>query len=149
MADGAGIPLYTGQHLRGVDASYRVVLPARWRGSRAPVDFVGLPWPVTAPNYLLFLRTDRWQEMIRRVSDDPFDLASATAMQRILGSRAFPAPIDARGRLRLPEQAAREIGIEQEALLIGRLDKFEIWSPSRFWDQTQKCDSVVRAALDL
>jgi DNA-binding transcriptional regulator/RsmH inhibitor MraZ len=40
--------------------------------------------------------------------------------------------MDTYGRLPLPEEAAKGLGIESEAMLVGRMNKFEVWSPSRY-----------------
>jgi MraZ protein len=42
------------------------------------------------------------------------------------------APLDKAGRICLPEAMAKAAGIGEQAVLVGLLDRFEIWSPERY-----------------
>ena len=58
--------------------------------------------------------------------------ASPVSRSRLIGSSTFTRSLDSYGRLPLPEEAAKGLGIESEALLVGRMNKFEVWSPARY-----------------
>ena len=45
--------------------------------------------------------------------------------------------LDKVGRLCLPEELANVAGIKQEAVLVGRLNKFEIWATDRLTKPTR------------
>ena len=55
--------------------------------------------------------------------------------------------LDKVGRLCLPEELAKVAAIKQEAVLVGRLNKFEIWSPDRFEETNQGSEAVAAAAI--
>jgi DNA-binding transcriptional regulator/RsmH inhibitor MraZ len=42
----------------------------------------------------------------------------------------------------LPEKLATDAGIGEEAVLVGLLDRFEIWSPARY-EQVKASDAVM------
>jgi MraZ protein len=48
---------------------------------------------------------------------------------------------DKAGRICLPEDMARAAAIKDEALLVGLLDRFEIWNPDRYQD-VEAADAV-------
>jgi DNA-binding transcriptional regulator/RsmH inhibitor MraZ len=56
----------------------------------------------------------------------------AAMVERLISSSTFMKALDSYGRLPLPEEAAKSLVIESEAMLVGRLNKFEVWNPSRF-----------------
>ena len=51
--------------------------------------------------------------------------------------------VDKSGRICLPEEMANAAGIKDEAVLVGLLDRFEIWNPERY--QKVKASDAVMA----
>jgi MraZ protein len=122
---------YLGQHLRGVDHG-RVILPVDWRPDHSAKDFMVLLWPVTTREYLLVLPPSRWEVIQRNLEGLSLTDDQAAVVERLISSSTFMRSVDSYGRLPLPEEAAKTLGIESEAMLVGRLNKFEVWNPSRF-----------------
>ena len=50
--------------------------------------------------------------------------------------------VDKAGRICLPEEMARAAGIKNEAMLVGLLDRFEIWNPDRY-ENVKAADAVL------
>jgi DNA-binding transcriptional regulator/RsmH inhibitor MraZ len=50
--------------------------------------------------------------------------------------------LDKAGRIVIPEEMAQAAGIVDEAVLVGLLDRFEIWSPAS-WEKVQNSDAVM------
>lgn len=126
-----GTMAYLGQHLRGVDHG-RIILPTEWRAKGAPTEFMIIVWPVLAPEYLLVLPPSRWEVIQRNLENLSLTDEQAALVERLMGSRTFKKSLDRYGRLPLPEGPSRALGIESEAMLVGRMNKFEVWNPSRF-----------------
>ncbi len=124
-------PRFFGQHLRGVDNG-RVILPADWRADGSSREFMVIVWPVTSREFLLVLPPSRWEVMVRNLQGLSLTDEQAALVERLIGSSTSVGSLDKYGRLPLPEDAAKAMGIENEAMLVGRMDKFEIWSPARF-----------------
>ena len=122
---------YLGKHSRGVDKSRRVMLPAEWRAEDGPTDFMVLLWPARNPEYLLVLPPARWARVLESLGTASLTNDSAAALERFISSNSYSKSLDSYGRLPLPDEAARAVGIEGDAVLLGRFDKFEIWSPDR------------------
>jgi MraZ protein len=64
-------------------------------------------------------------------------------LKRFIGSESVQAPVDKAGRICLPEEMAEAAGITDQAVLVGLLDRFEIWSPDRYLKV--KADDAVMA----
>jgi MraZ protein len=63
-------------------------------------------------------------------------------LKRFIGSESVQVAVDKAGRIVLPEEMATAAGIKDEAVLVGLLDRFEIWNPARY-DKVRASDAVM------
>ena len=63
-------------------------------------------------------------------------------LKRFIGSESVQLTVDKGGRICLPEGMKNAAGIKDEAVLVGLLDRFEIWSPVRY-ENVKAADAVV------
>jgi DNA-binding transcriptional regulator/RsmH inhibitor MraZ len=52
-------------------------------------------------------------------------------LKRSIGSSSAQAKLDSVGRITIPDDMAEAADITNEAVLVGMVDRFEIWSPKR------------------
>jgi DNA-binding transcriptional regulator/RsmH inhibitor MraZ len=57
--------------------------------------------------------------------------------------------LDAAGRLSIPEDMAVEADISTQAVLVGLLDRFEIWSPARYAEAQAQDKTIWKQALEM
>jgi division/cell wall cluster transcriptional repressor MraZ len=55
------------------------------------------------------------------------------ALTRLLASRAADCEIDVQGRILLPPSLRHAAGLGRDAVVVGVLNRFEVWSPES-WD---------------
>jgi MraZ protein len=55
------------------------------------------------------------------------------AVTRLLASRAADCVLDVQGRILLPPALRAAVSLEREAVVVGVLDRFEVWAPAS-WD---------------
>jgi len=91
-----------------------------------------LVWPVTSGEYLLVLPPSRWEVLQKNLEGLSLTDDQAATVERLIGASTSVRSLDSYGRLPLPEEAAKKLGIEGEATLIGRMNKFEVWNPARY-----------------
>jgi len=72
--------------------------------------------------------------------------ATKPILKRIIGSGSEQVTLDKAGRLCLPEAMAAAADIRKEAVLLGALDRIEIWSPERY-EKVQMADAVMAAEV--
>jgi division/cell wall cluster transcriptional repressor MraZ len=130
----------------GIDDSRRVMLPAKWRPKDPGLVFRVLPWPVNVEECLLVLPPERWDVMMQKLKMNRMQDRRVAALERVLGGTSAALTLDKVGRLCLPENLAKAAALEKEAVFVGRLDKFEIWSPARHKDSTIQ-DKILAASV--
>ena len=106
------------------------MLPAKWRPRDADTKFTIIPWPIGAEDRLLVLPPDRWREMLAKLKTRSLSDPRIEALEQEIAENAAQVTPDKVGRIGLLEEHARAVKISDEAELVGRLDKFEIWQPA-------------------
>jgi MraZ protein len=79
---------------------------------------------------------------MREVDAMPNSDPSKVVLKRFIGSGSVQVTLDKGGRICLPDKMAKEAGIENEAVLVGLLDRFEIWSPARY-EHVKASDAIM------
>ena len=70
------------------------------------------------------------------------DDGKKTILKRIIGAESTQVTLDKAGRICVPEEMAQAAGIDDEATLVGLLDRFEIWDPVRY-EKVKAADMVL------
>jgi MraZ protein len=78
-------------------------------------------------------RPPEWQRLEARLRALPAFNKQARALTRLLTSRAADCTLDMQGRILLPPPLRHAAGLEREAVVVGVLDRFELWRPAA-WD---------------
>ena len=142
----ANVPSFHGTFLRGIDDSRRVMMPAEWKPKDPETVFTAIAWPLKTKQYLLVLTPDRWRVMLDKLKAKSLGDERVAAFERVLGANSGTLTLDKVGRFCLPEDLANKVGLKKEAKLVGRMNKFEIWSPERFAAMAA-ADEVVAAEM--
>jgi len=71
---------------------------------------------------------------------NPEDLSPEQGLNfyREFASWAHSLPVDAQGRINLPQILTEEVGIGEEVLVLGVVDWIEIWDPIRYHEHIEK-----------
>ena len=134
---------YNSLYRFGLDDKRRVQIPAKWRPSRPGVEFTLILWPKSKEGPCLrVLPPKEMAELMRDIDAMPNSDPSKVVLKRFIGSESVQVALDKGGRIVLPEEMAKAAGIKDEALLVGLLDRFEIWNPERY-DKVRASDAVM------
>src|SRR5262245_9854235 len=134
---------YNSLYRHGVDEKRRVQIPAKWRPAKANVEFTLILWPKAKEGPCLrVLPPEEMAELMRDIDAMPNGDPNKTVLKRFIGSESSQVAVDKGGRICLPEEMAKAAGIGDEALLVGLLDRFEIWNPERY-DKVRASDAVM------
>ncbi|HUG10104.1 MAG TPA: mraZ [Opitutaceae bacterium] len=131
----AGKPLYVGSFRHNLDAKNRLTIPARWRfaGDEKGEHYLALPHP---DGYVLVLPPFEVEKLYATVSAKLLSDRDAQDFLNKFFAHAIEFGPDKQGRIGLPDELLRHAGVAKEAVLVGTMTKFGIWSPDR-WAQVQ------------
>jgi len=120
---------YAGEFRHSIDEKNRITIPSRWRRAEGE-EFILLPEP--NHQFLLVMSPEEFDRMSTQAGSDPTVSArDRRVFSRQLHSRAEHAASDRQGRLVLPEQVCKQLGLKGEVALVGGRGRFEIWNLPR------------------
>ncbi len=125
--------IYNSIYRHGVDDKRRLQIPAKWRSDDGG-QFTIILWPRGAVREacLLALPPAELMDLMQRLKSMPFADPNAESLRRLIGENSDQVIPDKAGRICLPESMAKAVGIEKEAVLVGLMDRFQIWNPERY-----------------
>ena len=98
---------------------------------------------------LLVLPPKEWEALVQKLKAMPFADPKAEALRRLLGKKSDRVTLDKGGRICLPEVMAKAAAIDKEAVLVGLLDRFEVWNPERYATASVVDDELLPEAFKL
>lgn len=135
---------YNSLYRHGVDAKRRVQIPAKWRPAKPGTELTLILWPKAKEGPCLrVLPPEQMAKLMQQVNEMPNSDSNKVVLKRFIGSESVQVTLDKAGRICLPEKMASDAGIGDEAMLVGLLDRFEIWSPERY--EKVKMSDVIMA----
>ena len=146
----SSVTYYNSIYQHGVDEKRRVQIPAKWRPAAPDVEFTVILWPKHKEGACLrVLPPEEMAELKRDIDSLPNSDPHKVVLKRFIGSSSVQVALDKGGRICLPEDMAKEADINDQAVLVGLLDRFEIWSPKRH-AAVKNADAVIaQRAFDM
>ena len=134
---------YNSLYRHGVDEKRRLQIPAKWRPAKAGIEFTLVLWPKSKEGPCLrVLPPVEMAELMRDIDAMPNSDPNKVVLKRFIGSESVQVALDKGGRICLPENMAKAADIGEEAVLVGLLDRFEIWNPQRY-ERVKASDAVM------
>jgi len=138
----SGRTYYNSLYRHGVDEKRRVQIPSKWR----PVEGIELTlilWPKEKEGPCLrVLPPEEMDKLMNAIDAMPSSDPNKVVLKRFIGSASVQVALDKSGRICIPDEMAKGVGIKDEAVLVGLLDRFEIWNPSRY-EARSAADTVM------
>jgi MraZ protein len=131
---------YLGSYLHQLDEKGRVSLPAAFRGEEEGSSFVLVH---AHPDALTLYPEAAWSSVEARLLEllrvDP------RARPYVLGvtANAIEVTPDRQGRILVPQRLQEGVGLNGAALVVGVIDRIEVWSPERFRSQVERPVSEI------
>jgi len=141
---------YNSYYRHGVDEKRRVQIPAKWRPAQPGGEFTLVLWPKEKEGPCLrAYPPSQMKILMEQIASPGTDPAYKGVLKRIIGAGSMLAPLDKVGRICLSEDMAKAAGITDQVMLVGCLDRFEIWSPERYEKITASDAVMVPEAFKL
>jgi MraZ protein len=120
--------VFKGTYHHRIDAKGRLPIPAAFR--RALGEGPGATVVVTLLDQCLAVYAPaEWARLESQLAALPAFNKQVKALTRLLTSRAADCEIDVQGRILLPPALRQTAGLERDAVIVGVLNRFEVWSP--------------------
>lgn len=119
-----------------MDAKGRVHLPRRFHGQLSR-DHEGNPLAFLTRGMegCLFLFSEEgYRKATERLDTQPFAGEQERTLQRLFFAKASLVQLDGAGRLVVPENLRRLVGLEKDVVMVGIADRVELW-PKDAWDR--------------
>ena len=134
---------YNSTYKHGVDEKRRLQIPAKWRPSKPNVEITLIVWPKSKEGPCLrALPPEQMAKTLREIDAMPNSDPNKVVLKRFIGSESVQVALDKAGRVCLPDAMASAAGIKDDAVLVGLLDRFEIWNPERY-EKVRASDAVM------
>ena len=141
---------YNSKYTHGVDDKRRVQIPAKWRPAELGTELTVMVWTKDkAGPCLRVLPPAAMAKTMRDIDAMPNSDPSKPVLKRLIGGDSEQVTLDKAGRICLPEKMAKDAGIEKEAVLVGCLDRYEIWSSARYAGVKASDASMAQEAFKL
>jgi len=125
--------MFRGRYEHSIDDKGRLSIPSRFREAlarRRQKVLVLTDFDTCVAAYPL----DEWRRLEDRIRKQSTLQKDVRAFLRLFYSGATETPVDAQGRLLIPPQLRKRAGLTREVMIIGVLNKIEIWSKAR-WEE--------------
>ena len=133
---------YTDSFGHAFDSKGRITVPAEWRQPSFEASLFVLP----SSEKCLKVYPASW---LGRLQEQVAKLKAADPMRQgveILASKAQSATFDQQGRIMVKEKLREGAGLKKDAVLVGRLDHFQIWDKA-MWEKKDTATMTVEEAL--
>jgi MraZ protein len=133
---------YTDSFAHSFDAKGRITVPAEWRQPSFEASLFVLP----SSERCLKVYPASW---LGRLQEQVALLKSADPQRKgveDLATKAQSALFDTQGRIMVKEKLRDGAGLKKDAVLVGRLDHFEIWDKA-VWEKKDTATMTVEEAL--
>lgn len=123
---------FKGQSEYSVDGKGRVAVPAKMRSAMNPEAKNTVVMTRGLEKCIFLYPMDRWQQIEEDISTRNSYSASTRRFTRLLMRWAEEVTFDSQGRIKLSKPLMQFAGVSGKALILGALDRIEIWDPQTF-----------------
>lgn len=144
---------FKGSYIYAVDEKGRVSIPARMRKYLAPEANETFVITRGTDTCLFLFPFDEWEKLERKLKELNTFNPQHRFLIRILLMWAVEVTLDNQSRIMIPKNLLEFAKIDKEVLIIGALDRIEIWNPNIFQEyiraQPESYESVAEKILGM
>jgi MraZ protein len=131
--------VFSGASAINLDAKGRIAMPKRYReplhahNNSQLVITVDIQSPC-----LLLYPIQEWEQVAAKLSQLSDTQSAERAIKRMLLGYAHECELDGNGRILLPTPLRQYANLEKRAMLVGQLNKFELWDEAAWQRQIEE-----------
>lgn len=141
--------MFIGEYSHNLDAKGRLIIPNKFR-EELHASFIltrGLDGCLT------IYSIDQWKKIFEEINKLPNTKEAARQYVRVLTSNATECILDSQGRILIPSNLSKAVGIKKECIIVGANDHIEIWNKDSwnayFEEASKNFEEVAENLSDL
>ena len=120
--------MFQGHVNTSLDEKGRIIIPAKFRKHILPEANNTLNVTLGRDNCIWLFPTNEWVKVLTTIqSTNPYSDEEVEMRRRML-FHAIDLTLDSQHRLIVPQQLIAEVGIEKEVLMLGQIERIELWN---------------------
>lgn len=140
-------PIFSGRYRHALDNKNRITIPSRWRVEDSDEYFL---IPDQTNSFLLVMPPGEFQKVNETIQNhEGITPQEKRLFIRQFYSNAVHASTDKQGRLLLPEEHCKQVGLDGEVVMVGSLARFEIWNGKRWDESSETAKPTYQKVADL
>ncbi len=129
------MPIFSGKYYYSLDEKGRVMIPSPLRDTlKRNYSSKLYVTNSTDRKCIQVYPAEEWQSMVEKVRQMPQSKKSVRWFMRTVIASAHECELDRQGRLLVPSALREDAGLDGEVVVVGQINKIEIWSRQR-WDE--------------
>lgn len=136
--------MFLGTHTPKLDDKGRLTLPAKFRDALAG----GLMVTKGQDHCLYVFPREEFEQIARKVAQAPFANKAVRAWQRYLFAGTDEQQPDGQGRISITSELRQYAGLSKECVVIGAINRLEIWDAQRWQDYLDEHEEEYSAAQE-
>lgn len=142
--------MFRGSFEHSVDSKGRVSVPSRFREVLAERYDGRLVLAMELDNCLTAYPIEEWERLEEKIKNLPMMQKEVKDFMRFFFSSASECELDKQGRVLIPPALREKAGINRSVMLVGIINKIEIWD-SAVWKarKSENGDAIGKALADL
>ena len=139
-------PIFSGRYVHALDPKNRITIPADWRETDHDPYYI---IPREKTGCLVAMSPGEFQAMRAKAeAREGMSPQKRRIFIREFYSRAERCVTDKQGRLLLPEEHCKQIGLEKDVVILGTDKRFEIWNPKRRQESSADAEATFGRIAD-
>jgi MraZ protein len=130
--------VFRGANALSLDAKGRMTIPTRYRDLLSSSCQGRLVATVDRGPCLLLYPQPKWEVLEKQLSEFPNFDQQTRRVQRLLIGHATECEMDGQGRILLPPTLREFAGLDKHVMLIGQVQKFELWDEQAWAEQCKR-----------
>lgn len=125
--------MFKGEYNHTVDTKGRLIVPAKFR------EMLGDTFVVTKglDGCLFVYPNEEWTNIENKFREIPLTTKDARKFSRFFFAGAADCEVDKQGRILIPSVLREFAGLKKEVVLVGVLNRIEIWSKERWLGENE------------
>ena len=141
---------FYGTQTYAIDHKGRISVPASMRRAGAAKKSAADTFFLVAgfEGCLALYTPDEWKRVEERLRQIPMGDRRGRAFARAFLLDATKVSVDAQGRVAIPPALMGRAGLGKEAVLLGQVDRIEVWNPERLTSAVQDAQQQLETLAD-